>query len=247
MSRLVRSDLPRRTRWLADDLTRSMVTVPFLAVPVLLLALTPGLGVPDDDKPLAGVLVLYCALLLVYPGLTLLAFAGLSGERLAVALEEARRRQLRRPRWVRRAVTWRDDGVGGDGPSWPVLLALGSLAVAIWLVVSESLRSSPLLLATSILMIVLAWGGSLVAYAVHAARLDTVEGGLRFPADTDDDERSFSDYLYLALGVQAAFGPSDVQVTTRRMRRTLSGHMLVGWIFNTVVVAALVSFLVGMS
>lgn len=241
-------DLPRRTRLLADDLTRGWLVAPVLAVAALLVILTPVLDVPDDQQPLAVVLVLYGVLLLAYPALTLLAFAGLSGAALISALGEARRRQLRRPTWVRRALGWRDDGVGGDGPSWPVLLALGSLVVAVWLIVSESIRDSGFLVAASIVMVILAWGGSLVAYAVHTARLDAVGGGLRFPEDGTPgaQERHFSDYLYLSLGVQAAFGPADVQATTARMRRTLAGHMLVGWTFNTVVLAAVVSFLVGL-
>ena len=240
-------DLPRRTRWLADDLTRGWLLAPVLAAAALLVTLTPLLDVPDDQRPIALVLVLYTTLLLAYPALTLLAFVGLTGQALTHALGEARRRQLRRPRWARWAMGWRDDGVGGDGPSWPVLLALGSLVVAVWLIVSDSMRDSGVLVTTSILMIGLAWGGSLVAYAVHVARLDTTSGGLRFPGDEDGvPQRHFSDYLYLALGVQAAFGPSDVQVTTARMRRTLAGHMLIGWTFNTVVLAALVSFLVGL-
>ncbi|PYF96824.1 Uncharacterized membrane protein [Georgenia satyanarayanai] len=241
-------DLPRRTRWLADDLTRSWLLLPVLVAVWLLLHLAPEL-LPGDDGPtaLARGLVVYATLLLGYPVLTVVAFAGLSGERLALALGEARRRQLRRPRWLRWSLAWRDDGVGGDGPSWPVLLALGSLAVAVWLIVSESVHETGAVVVTSIVMSALAWGGSLVAYAVHVARLDTVAGGLRFPGDDGAEERHFSDYLYLSLGVQAAFGPADVQTTTPRMRRTLAGHMLVGWTFNTVVLAALISFLVGLN
>ncbi|QDB78393.1 DUF1345 domain-containing protein [Georgenia wutianyii] len=237
-------DLPRRTRWLADDLTRGWLVAPVLVVAALLLTLLPVLDVPEGDRALALVLVLYSLLLLVYPALTLLAFGGLSGPALVHALGEARRRQLARPRWQRWLLGWRDNGVGGDGPSWPVGLALGSLVVAVWLIVSDAMRGSGMLVVTSIVMIILAWAGSLVAYAVHVARLDTVAGGLSFPGE--EAERHFSDYLYLALGVQAAFGPADVQATTARMRRTLSGHMLVGWTFNTVVLAALVSFLVGL-
>lgn len=243
-------DLPRRTRLLADDLTRAWLVAPVLAVAALLVTLTPVLDVPGDQRVLAVALVLYAVLLLTYPALTLLAFAGLSGAALTAALGEARRRQLRRPRWLRWSLGWRDDGVGGDGPSWPVLLALGSLGVAVWLIVSDSVHDTGFLVATSIVMVVLAWGGSLVAYAVHVARLDAVGGGLRFPDDGTPaaEERHLADYLYLylSLGVQAAFGPADVQVTTARMRRTLSGHMLVGWVFNTVVLAAIVSFLVGL-
>lgn len=244
-----RPNLPRRTRWLADDIIRGWLVAPVLALAASLVALTPVVGVTDEQRLLALVLVLYVALLLLYPALTLLAFAGLTGATLTYALEEARRAQLRRPAWVRRALGWRDDSVGGDGPSWPVLLALGSLGLAVWLIVSESIRDSGFLVATSILMIVLAWGGSLVAYAVHVARLDAIDGGLRFPDERTAgvaEERHFSDYLYLSVGVQAAFGSGDVQTTTARMRRTLAGHMLVGWTFNTVVVAALVSFLVGL-
>src|SRR5690606_16885333 len=236
--------LPRRTRWLAEDLTRSWFTVPFLALVLLVATVLPGAStfVAAEGGPTALLLLFYCALLLSYPALTLLAFAGLSGDVLTVALGESRRRDLARPTWVRRMVSWRDDDVGGDGPSWPVFLALGSLVVAVWLIVAGS--DSAFVVGTSVVMIALAWGGSLVAYAVHVARLDAVDGGLRFPGA--DAERAFSDYLYLALGVQAALGPSDVEVTTRRMRRVVSGHMLVGWTFNTVVLAALVCFLVGL-
>lgn len=246
MRRRTRSPkLPRRAHWLADDFTRSLAALPLLAVAVVAVSLVPGL-LPEGEETLARVLVLYTVLLLAYPALTLVAFSGLSGETLAHALGEARRRQLGRPVWVRRALSWRDDGVGGDGPSWPVLLAFGSLGLAVWLVASDPMRGSGFLVTTTIVMIVLAWGGSVVAYAVHVARLDAVSGGLRFPGDSHEPERHFSDYLYLSLGVQAALGPADVQATTTRMRRTLSGHMLVGWVFNTVVLAAVVSFLVGL-
>ncbi len=240
-----RQVLSRSSRWLADDFTRSMLALPLIAAAVVTVSLVPGL-LPAGEETLGRLLVLYAVLLLAYPGLTLLAFSGLSGDRLTHALGEARRRQLRRPAWVRRALAWRDDGVGGDGPSWPVLLAFGSLGLAVWLIVSEPMRGAGFLVATTIVMIVLAWGGSIVAYAVHLARLDAVSGGLRFPGDGPDAERHFSDYLYLSLSVQAAFGPADVHATTPRMRRALAGHMLVGWTFNTVVVAALVSFLVGL-
>ena len=131
--------LPRRTRWLADDLTRSWLTLPLLVGAGLLATWAP---VAEDDAVLARLLAVYCALLLAYPALTLLAFSGLAGDRLSVALGEARRRQLRRPRWVRRLVSWRDDDVGGDGPSWPVVLALVALVIAIWLVVSDPVHCS---------------------------------------------------------------------------------------------------------
>lgn len=53
----------------------------------------------------------------------------------------------------------------------------------------------------------------------------------------------YSDYLYFALGVSASFGPSDVSVRSAEIRRRMSLHTLVAFVFNTVILASVVAAL----
>lgn len=45
--------------------------------------------------------------------------------------------------------------------------------------------------------------------------------------------------------VSASFGTSDVQVHSRAVKRTVTTHSLIAFAYNTVIVAVLVSVLVG--
>ena len=65
---------------------------------------------------------------------------------------------------------------------------------------------------------------------------------LRFPGE--ETERAWLDYLYHAVGVNASFGPGDVQLLTLEMRRVTTGHMLLAFLFNAVIVAAAVTLAV---
>ena len=56
-------------------------------------------------------------------------------------------------------------------------------------------------------------------------------------------ERSFTDYLYFSLMVQTTFGATDVAVESPGMRRAVMTHGVVAFVFNTVIVAMLVSLL----
>lgn len=49
--------------------------------------------------------------------------------------------------------------------------------------------------------------------------------------------------MYFALSVMTAFGATDVSVTSRPMRRTVSANSVIAFVFNTVTVASLVSAL----
>lgn len=65
-----------------------------------------------------------------------------------------------------------------------------------------------------------------------------VEGGLLFPGDLPPD---YWDFVYFALVLGMTFQVSDVQITSRKMRRLASVHGLIGFLFNTVIVALTVN------
>ena len=49
------------------------------------------------------------------------------------------------------------------------------------------------------------------------------------------------DFLYFALVLGMTFQVSDVQITSRKLRRLATAHGLIGFLFNTVIVALTVN------
>ena len=67
---------------------------------------------------------------------------------------------------------------------------------------------------------------------------EKVDGGLEFPGDDTPD---YWDFTYFALVLGMTFQVSDVQITSRKFRRLATVHGLVGFLFNTVIVALTVN------
>jgi uncharacterized membrane protein len=65
-----------------------------------------------------------------------------------------------------------------------------------------------------------------------------VDGGLEFPGELPPD---YWDFLYFAMVLGMTFQVSDVQITSRKMRRLGTVHGLIGFLFNTVIVALTVN------
>ncbi|MDO5286474.1 MAG: DUF1345 domain-containing protein [Actinomycetia bacterium] len=129
-----------------------------------------------------------------------------------------------------------------DGPTWAIMLGFFSLVGVTPLLLVPDLRRSGPLVTMAALVVIGSWVDVVVCYAVHYALVDRNGQMLDFPGD---HPRVFSDYLYLAVATQAAFGTTDVTVTHPAMRRTLTRHALLAFFFNTVLVAILISLLVG--
>ncbi len=63
---------------------------------------------------------------------------------------------------------------------------------------------------------------------------DVTAGGLQFPGD---DLPDYWDFFYFALVLGMTFQVSDVQITSRTLRRLATAHGLLGFLFNTVILA----------
>jgi uncharacterized membrane protein len=61
-----------------------------------------------------------------------------------------------------------------------------------------------------------------------------IDGGLAFPDDATPD---YWDFFYFALVLGMTFQVSDVQITSRKLRRLAAAHGLLGFLFNTVILA----------
>jgi uncharacterized membrane protein len=70
-----------------------------------------------------------------------------------------------------------------------------------------------------------------------------VEGGLDFPGEKRPD---YMDFLYFSLVLGMTFQVSDVQITSRKLRRLAALHGLVGFIFNTAILALTVNLVSGL-
>lgn len=69
-------------------------------------------------------------------------------------------------------------------------------------------------------------------------------GGLDFPGDEDPD---FIDFAYFSFVIGMTFQVSDVEISSRRIRRLTLLHSIISFIFNTVIVALTINALAGLS
>jgi len=67
--------------------------------------------------------------------------------------------------------------------------------------------------------------------------------GLVFPSD---DQPDYFDFLYFSIVLGMTFQVSDVQISSRRLRRLALLHGLVSFLFNTVIVALTVNIAAGL-
>jgi len=133
-----------------------------------------------------------------------------------------------------------------------LLLGLTGVTMAVILVaVAGELkgRNDALAIALVITTLVLAWLFSNLVYALHYAHLyylagETSEdaGGLDFP---ECDKPDYWDFLYFSATLGMTFQTSDVSITSRRIRRVVTGHCLAAFVFNLGVIAFSINVLGG--
>lgn len=90
-----------------------------------------------------------------------------------------------------------------------------------------------------------AWLFSNTVYALHYAHIYYIEktpGGLKFSGTGSPD---YSDFIYFAFTLGMTFQTSDTAVETRRMRRIVTVHSLLAFIFNIGVLAFTINVLGG--
>lgn len=184
-------------------------------------------------------LLAWAMLALIHAGMTWWVFRRRTGSSLELAVAAATPRTVGRHGFWSRMSRWFI--ASGDAPSWSVTLSLLALFGVGGMSLTPALRNQGLLLGAGVALVVSAWVNVVIMNAVHYARMDAETGCFDF---SGTDERSFEDYLYVSLGVQATFGVTDVGILTTRMRRMVSGHSAIAFAFNTVILAMLVSLLV---
>ena len=72
---------------------------------------------------------------------------------------------------------------------------------------------------------------------------DGPTGGLKFP---EEERPDYLDFVYFAFVLGMTFQVSDVQITSRKLRRVATLHGLISFLFNTVIVAFTVNIAAGL-
>jgi uncharacterized membrane protein len=128
----------------------------------------------------------------------------------------------------------------GTGPNIPAQWSALAIASVVVLVFSPSLLEKAWVVALCAAVVTTSWLVTVVSYAVHYARVVATVGGLTFPGN---EGVTFWDCVYLATQVQTTFSSSDVTIETSLTRKIVTGHSLVAFAFNTVIIALLITVL----
>lgn len=97
--------------------------------------------------------------------------------------------------------------------------------------------------ALAVLAVVLAWALTHSSYTLRYAHLyyrGESAGGIEFPGDEPPAD---IDFAYFAFTIGMCFQVSDVAVSDRQIRRTVLGHSILSFVYNTMVVGLVLNLL----
>jgi len=81
------------------------------------------------------------------------------------------------------------------------------------------------------------------AHLYYGTKAGKLLKGLVFPGDEEPD---FIDFAYHSFVIGMTFQVSDIDITSKRMRRLTLGHSLISFVFNTCIVALTISAVAGL-
>ncbi len=136
------------------------------------------------------------------------------------------------------------------GAATASLFAVGLLLGESKQLPAASLRAH---IALSLAAIALSWGLIHTVFALRYAHYfyedarevarHEIEGGMLFPEEANPDYLDFA-YFSFVIGMTAQV--SDVQITSRRVRRVALVHGLISFLFNTAILAVFVNIVAGL-
>lgn len=136
-----------------------------------------------------------------------------------------------------------------EGRYLVLLLATGAVAISVAVILvwlsqaTDVVKHQGLDLGLVFLTIPLSWAFIHTIFTLHYAHEYYAEhrgpgGGLRFPSDPEPD---YWDFVYFAFGIGMAAQVADVMVTAKRIRRIVTIHSVLSFVFNVTLIALAVS------
>jgi uncharacterized membrane protein len=99
-------------------------------------------------------------------------------------------------------------------------------------------------LALATLTIALSWAVVHTAFALHYAHdyyRGSKPGGLQFPSGDEQTRADYWDFVYFSFVIGMTAQVSDVGITDKTIRRTVTLHGIVSFVYNTALVALMVN------
>jgi uncharacterized membrane protein len=126
-----------------------------------------------------------------------------------------------------------------------LMTALGAFAsiAAIVFELGASHRSAPQL-ALATVTIALSWATVHTIFALHYAHdyyRGAKPGGLQFPSGDQHDHADYWDFVYFSFVIGMTAQVSDVGITDKTIRRTVTAHGIISFVFNTALLALMVN------
>jgi uncharacterized membrane protein len=188
----------------------------------ILIGIVAGVLTPSDWRTVARILVGWDVMVTLYLGLGL----------HMMAIADARR--------IRRRARLQDEGQYTI-LALTAIAALASLgAIVAILGMSNANDRQPIHLLLGILTIILSWLLTHMMFALHYAHEFYDEeggrgGGLQFPGDLKEPD--YWDFLYFSLVIGMTNQVSDVTITCRPIRHTVTVHAIISFFFNVALLA----------
>ncbi len=133
-----------------------------------------------------------------------------------------------------------------------LLVITGAISLAILATIASVLvppgMPQPERMALVLATLAICWLFANSVYALHYAHLFYGQhhgrdaGGIEFPQTPEPD---YSDFIYFAWCLGMTFQTSDVTITTRAMRRAVTFHCLIAFVFNLGIIAFTINALGG--
>lgn len=157
------------------------------------------------------------------------------------------------PLFRQEAEGMRQSAKRNDGNRFLLLVITGLVSLVILAAVASELmekeRTRDWALALIVGTLALCWTFSNMIYALHYAHLFYSEkaeggdsGGLTFPETPDPD---YWDFVYFSFCLGMTFQTSDMNITSRRIRRVVTAHCLAAFVFNLGIIAFSINVLGG--
>lgn len=138
-----------------------------------------------------------------------------------------------------------------DTGRWGVLWSGVLLSTVVLVALSSELQASKagglLSLGVGALSVVLSWLFLNILFAIHYAHgfygdFGEKHAGLEFP---DTPEPDYWDFAYFAIVIGMTFQVSDVQISSRYLRRVALLHSVIAFFFNVFIIAITVNIVAG--
>ncbi|MGP5930571.1 DUF1345 domain-containing protein [Corynebacterium glyciniphilum] len=148
--------------------------------------------------------------------------------------------------WTRR--TWVGRLSGLTGPTdWTTAAAMMAVVVTVAIALSPGARENPVIILLGLSTVASSWALMVYSFALDYMQVTVLQSPQETPHITFGfaEEPRFSDYLTFSVMVSTMAFAAPAEVTSRQMWRKLRNHVLLAFIFNTVIVAMMVSLLFG--